>query len=272
VRSADLEARLSGPSSAVSPTAPGTLSPPTPSRNDVPLEFTGGIYVVPVLINGILPLRFNVDSGAADVSIPADVFLTLVRTGTIGKEDYIGTGKYHLADGSVVDSDRFYIHELKVGSHTIRNVSASVEGVKSVPLLGQTFLSKFASWSMDNERHVLSLTPRGYDNSTNSIGPNVSKDLSPSALTPQKSAAYQEGLAARRGLETWFAGLNGDYRVGAEYWAGQRSLSNSGSCYSPPAQYSKSWADGCLEAQRRLAPTDIRRKSEPEYKQGWNSY
>src|SRR6266851_1179668 len=175
-RTAYLEARLTLLSSAAPPTASGTLSPPTPSRNDVPLEFTGGIYVVPVLINGVLPLRFNVDSGAADVSIPTDVFLTLVRTGTIGKEDYIGTQKYRLADGSVVDSDRFYIHELKVGDHTIKNVSASVESVKSIPLLGQTFLSKFASWSMDNDRHVLSLTARGYNNSTE---PKISNNPSP---------------------------------------------------------------------------------------------
>lgn len=90
--------------------------------------------------------------------------------------------------------------------------------------------------------------------------------------TPSKSPAYQEGLAARRGVEAWFAGLNGDYRAGADYWAGQRSSSKSGSCYSPPAQYSKAWTDGCLEALRRFTPTDTRRKSEPEYKEGWNSY
>lgn len=44
------------------------------------------------------------------------------------------------------------------------------------------------------------------------------------------------------------------------------------SCYSPPARYSKVWTDGCLEALRRFTPTDIRRKTEPEYKEGWNSY
>ena len=42
---------------------------------------SGGVYHVPVLINDILKLDFIVDSGAADVTIPADVVLTLVRTG-----------------------------------------------------------------------------------------------------------------------------------------------------------------------------------------------
>ena len=173
-----------------------TLSPPAPLGNDIALEFTRGIYVVPVLINGVLPLRFTVDSGAADVSIPADVFLTLVRTGTIGKEDYIGTGKYHLADGSVVDSDQFYIRELKVGNQTIKNVAASVEGVKSTPLLGQSFFSKFASWSMDNERHILALVPRGGNPSG---GINVSRYSPPLTTQPELLAS---SLAATPGRST----------------------------------------------------------------------
>jgi hypothetical protein len=40
------------------------------------------------------------DSGASDVSIPSDVFLTLIRTGTINKEDIFGKEKYKLADGT----------------------------------------------------------------------------------------------------------------------------------------------------------------------------
>jgi predicted aspartyl protease len=173
----------------------------TPPRvgNDVPLEFMNGIYVVPVLINGVLPLRFTVDSGAADVSIPADVFLTLVRTGTIGKDDYIGTQKYRLADGSNVDSDRFLIRELKVGNQTLTNVVGSVESVKSTPLLGQTFLSKFASWSMDNERHVLVLVPRGGGTSSKIAGNNSQSPIttplaSSYAAIPGRSAEPHESL------------------------------------------------------------------------------
>jgi hypothetical protein len=48
---------------------------------------TGGTFAVPVRINDAITLEFVVDSGAADVSIPADVFLTLTRTGTLGRAD-----------------------------------------------------------------------------------------------------------------------------------------------------------------------------------------
>jgi hypothetical protein len=66
----------------------------------VPVKKNGGIFVVPVEINGALTLEFGVDSGAADVSIPLDVFSTLKRTGTLRDSDIIGRSTYVLADGS----------------------------------------------------------------------------------------------------------------------------------------------------------------------------
>lgn len=53
------------------------------SRADVTVRKNDGIFVVPVEINGAITLEFGVDSGAADVSIPLDVFSTLKRTGTL---------------------------------------------------------------------------------------------------------------------------------------------------------------------------------------------
>jgi hypothetical protein len=53
------------------------------STTSVPMQIEGGTYVVPVLINGAITLDFVVDSGAADVSIPADVVSTLMRTKTL---------------------------------------------------------------------------------------------------------------------------------------------------------------------------------------------
>jgi clan AA aspartic protease (TIGR02281 family) len=125
---------------------------------DIPLQNDGGVYAVPVRINGVITLDFIVDSGASDVVIPADVATTLIRTGTISDDDYIGNTEYMLADGSTTKSDRFTLRELKVGELTLSNVTASIGPVKSTLLLGQSFLSKLGSWSIDNSRHVLRLT------------------------------------------------------------------------------------------------------------------
>jgi hypothetical protein len=109
----------------------------------------GGVYHVPVLINDALKLDFIVDNGASDVSIPPDVVLTLIRTGTIEESDFVGTEKYRLADGSTASSRTFMIRSLKVGNRTVTNVLASITDVSGPLLLGQSFLSKFKSWSQD---------------------------------------------------------------------------------------------------------------------------
>lgn len=51
--------------------------------------------------NGRFPppvtFRQHRDSGAADVSIPADVVMTLMRTGTLRPGDFLGTQTYRLS-------------------------------------------------------------------------------------------------------------------------------------------------------------------------------
>jgi predicted aspartyl protease len=81
----------------------------------VPLKKDGGTFVVPVLINGAVTLDFTIDSGAADVTVPADVFSTLTRTGTISGDDVIGEQTYVLANGSKTKSVTFTIRSLRVG-------------------------------------------------------------------------------------------------------------------------------------------------------------
>ena len=121
----------------------------------IPIEAHGGAYVVPVLINGVLTLKFIIDSGSADVSIPADVFLTLIRAGTIGDKDYVGQKTYVLADGSTVPSQTFRIRSLKIGDVVMENVLATVASVKGDLLLGQSFLGRLKSWSIDNTAHAM---------------------------------------------------------------------------------------------------------------------
>src|SRR5215831_5919363 len=83
------------------------LTCPSPVRSEtVPLQSEGGTFLVPVVINDQITLNFTLDSGAADVSIPADVFSTLVRTGTIRQSDYLDTQMYSLADGSTTQTLR----------------------------------------------------------------------------------------------------------------------------------------------------------------------
>jgi uncharacterized protein len=149
---------------------PAALSPPPNPRGEqlgepfsdlvttsVPMRIEGRTYVVPVLINDAITLDFIVDSGAANVSIPADVVLTLMRTKTLKETDFLGEQTYVLADGSKVPSQTFRIRSLKVGNKVLQNVNGSVGSVQGSLLLGQSFLSRFKSWSVDT-KHALVLS------------------------------------------------------------------------------------------------------------------
>lgn len=123
----------------------------------VSLESEGGTYKVPVLVNKAITLKFVVDSGASDVSIPADVVGTLLQTGTLQQSDFVGVQIYKLADGSTLPSARFRIRSLTVGDTVVENVTAGITPVEGSLLLGQSFLSRFKSWSMDNAKQALVL-------------------------------------------------------------------------------------------------------------------
>jgi predicted aspartyl protease len=94
------------------------------------------------------------------VSIPADVVLILVRSGTLQRSDFIGTKTYRLADGSTVPSTTFRIRSLTMNNVVIENVTGSIAPVAGELLLGQSFLSRFKSWSIDNAKQALALSPK----------------------------------------------------------------------------------------------------------------
>jgi clan AA aspartic protease (TIGR02281 family) len=127
-------------------------APMQAAQGRVPLKMDGGTFVVPVQINGTMTLDFVIDSGAADVSVPADVVSTLIRTGTIREPDFIGENTYVLADGSKTKSPTFTIRTLRVGNTVLENVRGSVASSQGSLLLGQSFLNRFKSWSIDNTK------------------------------------------------------------------------------------------------------------------------
>ena len=160
----------------------------TNSSISIPMENTGGVYTVPVSINDSLTINFIVDSGATDVNIPADVVSTLVRAGTVRDEDFLGTRMYTMENGSTVPSKTFRIRSLKVGNIVIEDVIASVGDAQSTPLLGQSFLEHFKSWSLDNENHALVLfNSDGAPPPPSSPQPTASTPPPPEPTSPSSS-------------------------------------------------------------------------------------
>jgi hypothetical protein len=125
------------------------------AADSIPLDQQGGVWTVSVRINDAISLPFVLDSGAADVSITADVYMTLKRMGSVSPADIIGYTNYRIADGSTLREPNFRIRSLRVGNTDLRDVYCSVAPPRGDLLLGQTALSRLPRWSIDYQRRVL---------------------------------------------------------------------------------------------------------------------
>jgi hypothetical protein len=114
-----------------------------------------------------------------------------MKSGTLKQEDYIGGQTFTLADGSKLPSVRFKLASLQVGDQTLTDVVASVAPSAGSALLGQSFLSRFASWTLDNTRGTLTLTMRSANAEQVAAASAASgtADPAPAAAAPATAAA-----------------------------------------------------------------------------------
>ena len=58
----------------------GLGDPTAATPNEIPLEKKAGVLILPVMVNDGLPVDFVLDSGASDISMPAEMVEELVRS------------------------------------------------------------------------------------------------------------------------------------------------------------------------------------------------
>ena len=102
--------------------------------------------------------------------------------------------------------------------------------------------------------------------------PQSSPALPPSS-SPLPADPFREGQADRGRWEAWIIVQVGDFKRGADYWAANRNTTNPGSCGAiDHPGVNAEWVSGCRAAQQLLAAIDVRRKTEPEYRRGFNAF
>jgi len=160
----------------------------TPTTLRVPLQKRGRNFLVPGLVNNAISLNFVVDSGAADVTLPADAVATLMRTGALSDRDFTGRQIVGLADGSRMASETFRIRSLAVGDWLVHDVIGSVTPAGAPPLLGQAFFNRVRSWSIDNVSQTLVLVLTSGVGTSASQSPMTLPDSTPAAASKPNAA------------------------------------------------------------------------------------
>lgn len=131
------------------------VTPKTDKGNVVKMRRSGGVYFVPIIVNGV-PMEFIFDTGASTISISATEALFLYKQGKLRDEDFIGTSKFVDATGTISEGTVIVLRSVQIGSKTLRNVEASIVHSLNAPLLlGQSALNRFGNISINYGREEI---------------------------------------------------------------------------------------------------------------------
>ena len=126
---------------------------------NIPYRLESGVKYVQVKING-LSTDMVFDTGCSMTLISMLEAQQLAKRGLLSKEDFLGTAKSSIADGSIVEDAVFNIRtlELSDGNRSIvcHDVITQVSSNTAAPvLLGNGVLDRVASYTVDNEAQLI---------------------------------------------------------------------------------------------------------------------
>jgi len=122
----------------------------------IPLTKRGNSHTIKAKINNVLSFDFILDTGADNVLVAPDVFITFYKAGLITEGDIIGKQHFSIADGSTVKGLKFYLREIQIGEIILNNVEASViAGGDYDMLLGGSVFRKIGKITIDYANHEL---------------------------------------------------------------------------------------------------------------------
>jgi predicted aspartyl protease len=122
----------------------------------IPLTQKGNTHFIKAKINGTLSFDFILDTGADNVLVAPDVFMTFYKAGLITNADIIGKQHFSIADGTTVNGLKFYLREIQIGDIVLNNVEASIiSGGDYEMLLGGSVFKKNGTITIDYNNNVL---------------------------------------------------------------------------------------------------------------------
>lgn len=113
-----------------------------------------GLVTAACIINGYT-VQFVFDSKLrAQMSV--EETLNLLKTGAIGKDDFVGDAEEILANGTVANRSVFIVKEFTLANETVNNIEIMVNNNLEFPLvIGNTVLSAFGKYTIDAQKQQI---------------------------------------------------------------------------------------------------------------------
>lgn len=132
-----------------------TNIPKVKGHTKVRMEKAGGVYLVPIKVNG-LDFKFIFDTGASSICLSSAEALVMLRQGQINQDDFVGEQQFQDATGGISVGSIIRLHTVEIGGIILRNVEANVvDNIQAPLLLGQTALSKFGKVTIDYNNNII---------------------------------------------------------------------------------------------------------------------
>jgi aspartyl protease family protein len=144
------------PTYTPAPAYAASATPATGSTEIALISNGSGSHYVNGTVNGAA-VQFVLDTGAEVTTIPLTFAQQLAHQGRLSKADIRGVASFGMANGSAQKELVVTLASITIGGRTVHNVTAAISPAGSAPLLGQTFLQHFGSYTIDNRRNVLAL-------------------------------------------------------------------------------------------------------------------
>jgi aspartyl protease family protein len=121
----------------------------------IKMHCENGNCYVPVKING-QELNFVFDTGASSILISSLEANVLVKNGTLKRTDIIGEELYGTASGDISVGTKIMLKTVQIGDRELTDVEATiVDNPSASCLLGQTLLSRFGKYTIDNQNNEI---------------------------------------------------------------------------------------------------------------------
>ncbi|GHT52025.1 hypothetical protein AGMMS49982_11180 [Bacteroidia bacterium] len=118
----------------------------------VKMHEKNGVRYIPMKING-QELDFVFDTGASSICISNLEARILVKNGLLSNDDVIGEQKFKTASGEISTGTTISLKSVKIGDRELHFVEATViDNPQADCLLGQTVLSRFGTYTIDNAK------------------------------------------------------------------------------------------------------------------------
>jgi|GEM_PF-5797461 len=123
-----------------------------PQETRIKMQEENGVLYIPMKING-QELSFVFDTGASSICISTLEALVLIKNGLLTESDILGQQGFADATGRISVGTKINLKTVQIGNKELKNVEATIiENPSAVCLLGQTALSQFGTYKIDNSK------------------------------------------------------------------------------------------------------------------------